>query len=487
MNESRPITLTIAAMGGQGGGVLQGWMIQVAERAGFLVQATSVPGVAQRTGATIYYLEFYPDPNHPPVMALMPAADTCDLIVASELTEATRMVQRRLVSDTTTTLITSTHRAYTIDEKSHLADGRSDAREMMSVLNDSAERVLAFDMEALASAHNAVISAVMFGAIAGAGVLPFSEADYMAVLQERPVDQAAFAAAKEAVQSQDQAPQAEPSDMEDRPSEFEGLILALVDEVRPLARSGAARLLDYQDRAYANEYLAELQTFCALDHAPYAMTTAVARGLALWMSYEDTIRVAELKTRPERLQALLAQSDAGDSIVYVTEFMKPRVEEIAGSLPVSWGRWLMNSPKAQRCLNLMTGGLHIRSTNVFGYVLLRCVANMRRWRRQLLRHEQEMQALHAWLDQLRALATTDYILGVAVANCQDLVAGYGDTHARGLSNFKKIRAVADQLVGQASAAELIEAMHQAALADEQGDALAEVIAEAQQTYNLEAA
>ena len=59
MNE-RPLTLTIAALGGQGGGVVMNWMIDVAEQAGYAVQATSVPGVAQRTGATIYYLEFAP-------------------------------------------------------------------------------------------------------------------------------------------------------------------------------------------------------------------------------------------------------------------------------------------------------------------------------------------------------------------------------------------------------------------------------------------
>ena len=49
------------AIGGQGGGVLVDWIIDVAERNGCFAQSTSVAGVAQRTGATIYYVEMCRD------------------------------------------------------------------------------------------------------------------------------------------------------------------------------------------------------------------------------------------------------------------------------------------------------------------------------------------------------------------------------------------------------------------------------------------
>lgn len=58
LNQSRPITMAVLAMGGEGGGVLADWCIDIAEHSGYWAQTTSVPGVAQRTGATIYYLEF---------------------------------------------------------------------------------------------------------------------------------------------------------------------------------------------------------------------------------------------------------------------------------------------------------------------------------------------------------------------------------------------------------------------------------------------
>src|SRR6476646_5305659 len=123
MLSERPIKLTIAALGGQGGGVLASWLIRIAEAEGHLAQATSVPGVAQRTGATIYYLEFFPqaaatEAGRDPIMALMPAAGDVDCVLASELAEAARTIQRGLVSRDKTTLIASSHRSYAIAERS---------------------------------------------------------------------------------------------------------------------------------------------------------------------------------------------------------------------------------------------------------------------------------------------------------------------------------------------------------------------------------
>src|ERR1700750_1885557 len=119
----RPIKLTIAALGGQGGGVLADWLIEIAESEGYLAQSTSVPGVAQRTGATIYSLDFFPQAvaraeGSDPVLALMPVPGDVDCVIASELAEAGRAIQRGLVTRERTTLISSTHRSYAIGEKS---------------------------------------------------------------------------------------------------------------------------------------------------------------------------------------------------------------------------------------------------------------------------------------------------------------------------------------------------------------------------------
>ena len=57
---ARPMTILLCALGGEGGGVLSEWLVAAARGAGFPVQSTSIPGVAQRTGATTYYLEIVP-------------------------------------------------------------------------------------------------------------------------------------------------------------------------------------------------------------------------------------------------------------------------------------------------------------------------------------------------------------------------------------------------------------------------------------------
>src|ERR1700758_261354 len=84
----RAITIAIVAMGGEGGGVLADWIVDLAEHGGYLAQTTSVPGVAQRTGSTIYYIEIFPEEaagaaGKDPVLALMPVPGEVDVVIAS--------------------------------------------------------------------------------------------------------------------------------------------------------------------------------------------------------------------------------------------------------------------------------------------------------------------------------------------------------------------------------------------------------------------
>ena len=76
----KPITIAILAMGGEGGGVLAEWIVDLAEHGGYVAQMTSVPGVAQRTGATNYYVELFPkgsaqSNNSPPVRCATPGTE----------------------------------------------------------------------------------------------------------------------------------------------------------------------------------------------------------------------------------------------------------------------------------------------------------------------------------------------------------------------------------------------------------------------------
>ena len=173
------ISIAILAMGGQGGGVLADWIVALAEAQGWAAQSTSVPGVAQRTGATIYYIEMAPiRTGAQPVFALMPTPGDVDVVMASELMEAGRSVLRGLVTPEQTTLIASTHRAFAVAEKENPGDGVGDPAVVSIATEFAARRLIAFDMEAVAKAEGSVISAAMFGALAASEALPFDRAAF---------------------------------------------------------------------------------------------------------------------------------------------------------------------------------------------------------------------------------------------------------------------------------------------------------------------
>src|SRR5438067_9873521 len=184
----RPITIAVVALGGEGGGVLADWIVDLAQHGGYLAQATSVPGVAQRTGATIYYVELFPKAAaqavaRAPVLALMPVPGDVDIVLASELMEAARAIERGFVTPERTLLIASTHRVSAMTEKIAPADGRVDAAPLLAACREAARELVAFDMAALAEATGSVLSAGLFGALAGSAALPFARPAFEAAIR----------------------------------------------------------------------------------------------------------------------------------------------------------------------------------------------------------------------------------------------------------------------------------------------------------------
>src|ERR1700735_1902649 len=168
---SRAIAVAILAMGGEGGGVLADWIVDLAEHSGYLAQTTSVPGVAQRTGSTIYYIEMFPAAaaravGKEPVLVLMPVPGEVDVVIASELMEAGRAIQRGLVTPDRTTLIASTHRVYSMKERTAMADGRSDSSSFIDAAATSAKLFVSANFASIAEQAGTVISAALFGALA---------------------------------------------------------------------------------------------------------------------------------------------------------------------------------------------------------------------------------------------------------------------------------------------------------------------------------
>lgn len=502
----RPISVAILAMGGEGGGVLADWIIDLAESNRYIAQLTSVPGVAQRTGATIYYLEIYPrggiaDAAHEPVLALMPVPGDVDIVVASELMEAGRAIQRGLITPDRTTLIASTNRVFAMTEKIAMADGRVDPEKLVEACRSAAKTMHAFDMAAIAEATGSVISAVLFGAVAGAGVLPFPRQAFEGAIRRGgkgiQASLAAFAAGFEATTSAVATvkapavtmppPTLDGQDSDETPVKappHKPIPVELFREAekfpaaaRTIIRAGIERTADYQGIDYAKLYLSRLAPVAALDREG-RLIAETARQLALGMAYEDTIRVAELKIRPSRFERVREEVRVNDDqILEIAEFMHPRTQEIADTLPAPLGRFILRTGWLKGLVDRMTRkGRTVKTSSLRGFLLLYLVASLKPLRPRSLRYQAENAHLEEWLATVLRTVATDYDLAAEVAAARNLVKGYGDTHERGRARFDTLMALLPVLSQRSDGAAQLAALRKAANADDTGAALDAAIA-----------
>lgn len=489
MNKQQPIKIAILAMGGEGGGVLADWIVDLGEHHGWHAQTTSVPGVAQRTGATIYYVELFPAEaargERRPVLALMPMPGDVDVVLCSELMEAGRAVQRGLVTPEQTTLLTSTHRVFSIAEKSAMGDGRVNSELLLEQVRQASKRVVTFDMAQAAEETGSVISAVLFGALCGTGVLPFSRAHFEETIERggvgvKPSLKAFSRGCSEALGTTvpKAAREAAPTEaIAPRSPEVRRLLKRVADaydgDTARLVREGVRRTLDYQHVAYADLFLNRLEQ---LQHQvrqrDATLLGETARHLALWMTYEDTIRVADLKVRSSRFDRVQKEVRAkADQQVHINEFMHPRIDEVCETLPAGLGRWLSKPHAVHRLVARMTrDGRIIRTSSLRGYLLLWTLSRWRVGRLSTLRYEVENQRIERWFQRIVELASAHPALALEVAQLQRLVKGYGDTHARGLRNYNTVVDVLDRR-GQTLSPVMLGELRDAALADEHGKKL----------------
>jgi len=476
MSDRKRIAIAVLGLGGQGGGVLADWIVELGLQNGFVAQGTSVPGVAQRTGSTVYYIEMLPEGPGQPVLALTPVPGDVDIVVASELMEAGRAILRGFVSKRTT-LIGSTHRIYAISEKSAMGDGRASGERILAAAAERSKRFIGFDMDDASARTGSVISSVMFGALAGSGALPFPREAFENAIRAGgkavAANLAGFAAGFDAAANG--LAEAAKAEAETLPTSAAGQALAariaerLPQSAREFAIEGVRRLMDYQDADYAALYLDRLESLPAGDE----IAREGARHLALWMSYEDTIRVADLKVRASRFARVREEVRAEPGqLLHITEYMHPRLEEICETLPAGIGRRILASKRLSGWLKpFFTKGRHVETTSLRWFVMLSLLAGFRRWRRGTLRYAHEQARIEDWLDLIRAAPTP--AVALELVKCQRLIKGYGDTFARGLSSYTRI---IEYYAAHGADAERLRVLREAALADEDGAALGVALA-----------
>jgi indolepyruvate ferredoxin oxidoreductase beta subunit len=436
----------------------------------------------------VYYIELAA-PGPEPIFALMPSPGDVDVVIASELMEAGRAVARGLVTPDRTALIASSHRIFAIGEKSAMGDGAFSAATVLDSCIQSSRRLVLADLDSLAAAHGSVISATLLGALAGSQVMPFAREDFEAAIGRAGVgvkaSLAAFSAGFALAVSYPAPELAPPNSMPARIGNAPALLAERIGKLpqasQSFAQLGAERLTDYQDKAHAARYMDRIEAVADAEQAlggDGALAVAAARHLALWMSYEDVIRVADLKTRASRAARVAGEVRAGkDMLTRTTEFMHPRFEEVIDMLPAGLAKRLQNSVHLRRWLTpLIDRDRQITTSSLSGFLLLWGIARLRRWRPISLRFEVEEARIEAWLASAVSAARTDLALGVEVIRLQRLVRGYSDTHARGLSNFAAIMRELPGLTRRSDGAAQLASLHRAALADDESRALSAALA-----------
>ena len=564
----RPWTVLIAALGGEGGGVLSSWLVDAAEADGRTVQATSVPGVAQRTGATTYYLEIgsrdtghdagredgngsadswagagsgptavrdSPGSGGPvrgegpdsdsgaPVMALLPTPGNVDLLVASELLEAGRAAQTGMITPDRTTVIASTHRTFAIAEKSAMGDGRFNDERIRRAVRELSRRHVLTDLGKVAERAGTVLSSVLLGAVAASGALPIPGDRLRAAIERSGIaveanlrgfdagcrlfdDPTAGTAAPGA--DQVIAGFAPGTVSSGPPASLATRVEALPEPVREFARLGVERIVDYQDARYGALYLDRIERFLertesvrvkrtesaglerpesagvkrpesdrTVSDGAHIVAREVARHLALWMCFEDIVRVADLKTRRSRFERVRSEVRAKPGQpVAITEFLKPGVDEWCSLLP-AWLAWpVLRAAERGGWRRRFNVGLHVRTSSVGGFLLLWTLARLRRLRRGMYRYREEQERIETWLDRVGEAYAASPALGVEAAKCANLVKGYGETHERGVRNFERTMGCIAECAATSDPAASLRVLREAALADPDGGRLDAAIA-----------
>ena len=442
MSQPRSVTILIAALGGEGGSVLADWIVSAASLLNFPVQSTSVPGVAQRTGATNYYIEVFPVSHEQlggrePVMSLTPTIGDVNFIAATELVEAGRALQTGYANQRNTVLVASSHREFSVAEKVATADGRFESDQILDAAKALTAVAIVFDMRKIAWEIGTVINTVLFGAMVGSGSFPLSRAVCEEAIRRSGKSVEAslrgFNAGWEYASSgaHQKATKSEPPPS--RPVSASAMRLPV--ELQQIASDGISVTTDYQDETYATVYLKKLERVSKAEanivgNERFRVSQEVARHLALLMSYEDVIRVAELKTRRTRLARLRQEFQRdGKGLLQITEHLKPGFDDISSMLPV----YLAKLGKSLFPAMIGKGhtAIRLRSDTVIGFSALRILSLLKPTRRWSLRFQEEQASIARWLHAIELALPLSPELAYEIATSGNLLKGYGQTRERG--------------------------------------------------------
>jgi hypothetical protein len=194
---------------------------------------------------------------------------------------------------------------------------------------------------------------------------------------------------------------------------------------------GIHRLIEYQSAGYAKLYVGRLRRFVGRHGVDDAMFGEIARLMVMRMSYEDPIRIAQLKL------AELEIVPGGPHVEYADDVRKFRLDELIGALPavvaepvldtLDWVGW------AHQQISI-----RFSTRSRWGIRRLKIEAALRRWRLFSVRYARERAWVERWLHMIDRSLTKQPSATSAIVQTATMVQGYGDAYRQGLADWHAI-------------------------------------------------
>ena len=462
------IKILIPAVGGQGGGVLTEWIYQAFLLESFNVQSISLPGLAQRTGSTIYYIEACKNSENKIVFSQYPVPGHIDIILSQEFLELGRILELGYGSDNTF-VISSTHRVYSTIEKLPIGSGVYTDDNLKSIAEKYSSKFIGVNALSLAKKNgmnDLSVNAILLGLLSASGSIPISKKSFrdsisnfgIAVENNLTAFDLGFDYLKKNFDLKTEDEETDNSsftsyDLKNRDKKQIEKLLGKVENIFPeylyfLLEEALIRLTDYQSINYAKKYLNIIEDIYELEKtspdSENRLTEIVIKNLALMMSYEDGIRVSELKVRSSRFNRIKEEMSIKDDQIYnVKDYLKPDSEEVYGLFPnivvVPFLNFLGTDffKKIWNRKTPLTFGQTPVTTSFLGYLRLWVISKLKFIRPYSYRYKKEFLVINKYIDSIQNYAKSDYELACIVAKSGSIIKGYGKVRRRTMNVFDR--------------------------------------------------
>jgi len=208
----------------------------------------------------------------------------------------------------------------------------------------------------------------------------------------------------------------------------------LAEPVMAEASEAIHLLIDYQGPSYAHLYVDRLRRFIGKQGVDEAMLIDIAQLMAVRMSYEDPIRIAQLK--------LFELDDRPGASAGSVDVKKFRIEELIGALPAVIAEYGLDALDWAGWSNKRVS-ISFSTASWIGIRRLRLEAGLKRWRLFSVRYARERVWVERWLHMIDRSLTRQPQAAPAIIQTASMIEGYGDVYLQGMADWN---AIIDSLV-----------------------------------------